>query len=91
MSALALKLAHEYNSICLQGAKRKLSCFYILCKNCELIKEVVETKETIDIEQEAIIISTYPIQQSVIDSTKECIESFKQTGRKIIFETIFHL
>jgi hypothetical protein len=53
-------------------------------KNCELIKEVVETKETIDIEQEAIIISTYPIQQSVIDSTKECIESFKQTGRKII-------
>lgn len=53
-------------------------------KNCELIKEIVETEETIDIEQEAVVISTYPLQQSVIDSTKECIESFKQTGRKII-------
>ena len=53
-------------------------------KNCELIKEIVETEETIDVEQEAVVISTYPLQQSVIDSTKECIESFKATNRKII-------
>jgi len=52
--------------------------------NCELIKEILETKEEINPEQEAIVISTYPVQQSIIDSTKECIESFKQTGRKII-------
>jgi hypothetical protein len=52
--------------------------------NCELIKEILETKEEINPEQETIIISTYPVQQSIIDSTKECIESFKQTGRKII-------
>jgi glycosyltransferase involved in cell wall biosynthesis len=52
--------------------------------NCELIKEILEKEEEINPEQEAIIISTYPVQQSIIDSTKECIESFKQTGRKII-------
>ena len=52
--------------------------------NCELIKGILETKEEINIEEEVIIISTYPVQQSIIDSTKECIESFKQTGRKII-------
>jgi len=53
-------------------------------KNCELIREIIEDNDKINIDQEAIIISTYPTQQSVIDSTKECIESFKQTGRKII-------
>ena len=52
--------------------------------NCNLIKKIIEDNNKINIEQEAIIISTYPIQQSVIDSTKECIESYKQTGRKII-------
>jgi glycosyltransferase involved in cell wall biosynthesis len=52
--------------------------------NCELIKEILETEEEIYPEQEAIVISTYPVQQSIIDSTKECIESFKKTGRKII-------
>ena len=52
--------------------------------NCELIKEILETEEEIYPEQEAIIISTYPVQQSIIDSTKECIESYKKTGRKII-------
>jgi hypothetical protein len=53
-------------------------------KNCELIKEIIEDNDKINIDQEVIIISTYPVQQSIIDSTKECIESFKQTGRKII-------
>ena len=53
-------------------------------KNCELIKEIVNDSDKINIDQEVIIISTYPTQQSVVDSTKECIESFKQTGRKII-------
>jgi len=53
-------------------------------KNCELIKEIINDDGKINIDQEVIIISTYPNQQSVIDSTKECIESFKQTGRKII-------
>ena len=52
--------------------------------NCRIIKETIENNNIINVNQEAIIISTYPIQQSVIDSTKECIESFKKTGRKII-------
>jgi hypothetical protein len=53
-------------------------------RNCELIKETVEDNNVINIDQEVIIVSTYPTQQSVIDTTKECIESFKKTGRKII-------
>jgi hypothetical protein len=53
-------------------------------QNCELITKIIEHKDKINTEQEAIIISTYPTQYSVIKSTKECIESFKQTGKKII-------
>jgi hypothetical protein len=52
--------------------------------NCELIKEIVDNNNRINIDQEVVIISTYPTQQSVINSTKECIESFKKTGRKVI-------
>jgi hypothetical protein len=52
--------------------------------NCELIKSIIEDDNNIDINQEVIIVSTYPTQQSVIDATKECIESFKKTGRKVI-------
>jgi hypothetical protein len=53
-------------------------------RNCELIKEIIEDNNSINVEQEVIIVSTYPTQQSVTNSTKECIESFKKTGRKII-------
>jgi len=38
----------------------------------------------IDVENEAFIISTYPITQAIIDTTKECIEAIKATGRKVI-------
>ena len=52
--------------------------------NCELIKDILETKEEINIEEEAIVISTYPLLNSIIETTKECILSVKKTGRKII-------
>jgi hypothetical protein len=52
--------------------------------NCELIKEIIDDNNVINIDQEVVIISTYPTQQSVINSTKECIDSFKKTGRKVI-------
>jgi glycosyltransferase involved in cell wall biosynthesis len=55
--------------------------------NCEIIKDILETDNKININEEAIIISTYPVQQSIIDSTKECIEALKKTGRKIILSS----
>ena len=39
---------------------------------------------TINVENEAFIISTYPITQAIINTTKECIEAIKSTGRKVI-------
>jgi glycosyltransferase involved in cell wall biosynthesis len=39
---------------------------------------------TINVENEAFIISTYPITQAIINTTKECIEAIKATGRKVI-------
>lgn len=38
----------------------------------------------IDPEEEAFIISTYPVTKAIIDTTKECIEAVKKTGRKVI-------
>jgi glycosyltransferase involved in cell wall biosynthesis len=43
----------------------------------------IEEKQ-IDISKEAFIISTYPLTDSVIQTTKECIRAVKQTGRKVI-------
>ena len=34
--------------------------------------------------KEAFIISTYPVTQAIIDTTKQCIEAVKATGRKVI-------
>jgi glycosyltransferase involved in cell wall biosynthesis len=53
-------------------------------KNCTLIKNTLENKETINPEEEVFVVSTYPNLQSVTDTTLECINSLKQTGRKII-------
>jgi len=57
-------------------------------KNAELIKStlgLVESKNIVnDIKDEAFIISTYPITKAIIDTTKECIQAVKATGRKVI-------
>ena len=52
--------------------------------NCQLITNKLEKEITLNIEEEAFVISTYPNTQSVIDTTKKCILSIKKTGRKII-------
>jgi len=54
-------------------------------KNCNIILENLELQQrSINPEEEAIIISTYPVTDSVISTTKECIQKAKQTGRKVI-------
>ncbi len=41
-------------------------------------------KNPIDLSKEVFVISTYPNTQAVINTTKECIEAVKNTGRKVI-------
>ena len=52
-------------------------------KNCEIIASKLDVKINKP-EEEAIIISTYPVTDSITNTTKECIVKAKQTGRKII-------
>ena len=59
--------------------------------NVEIIKSVLGLSDfqyskplNINPEEEAFIISTYPTTKAVIDTTKECIEAVKATGRKVI-------
>jgi len=52
-------------------------------KNCEIIASKLDVKINKP-EKEAIIISTYPVTDSITNTTKECIIKAKQTGRKII-------
>jgi len=52
--------------------------------NCQTIVDKLEGNEIINPEEEAFVISTYPVIQSIADTTKECILSLKSTGRKII-------
>ena len=52
-------------------------------KNCEIIASKLGVKINKP-EKEAIIISTYPVTDSITNTTKECIIKAKQTGRKII-------
>jgi hypothetical protein len=51
--------------------------------NLTLIKSTLEYKKDVT-EEEAIVVSTYPILNSIVETTKECIESLKKTGRKVI-------
>ena len=51
--------------------------------NLTLIKSTLEYNKDVTGE-EAIVISTYPILNSIIETTKECILSLKETGRKLI-------
>ena len=51
--------------------------------NTELIKSTLENKKDVTGE-EAIVISTYPILNSIIETTKECILSLKETGRTLV-------
>jgi hypothetical protein len=52
--------------------------------NLSLIESTLHYSNSLKIEEEAIVISTYPLLNSIVKTTKECIESLKQTGRKII-------
>ena len=53
-------------------------------KNCKRIAQVLENKIIINPEKEAFVISTYPNSDSVIETTKKCIEAAKSSGRKVI-------
>ncbi len=53
-------------------------------KNCNVIDSVLQQKSVINISEEAIVISTYPVLSSIVETTKECILALKETGRKII-------
>ena len=60
-------------------------------KNAEIIQSILglsnfqyEKPLNVNPEEEAFIISTYPITKAVIDTTKECIKAIKATGRKVI-------
>lgn len=48
--------------------------------NVEYIKLALKPK----IEKEAVVISTYPMLESISDITKECIKHIQSTGRKVI-------
>jgi glycosyltransferase involved in cell wall biosynthesis len=52
--------------------------------NLNLIESSLNSDDYINIEEEAFILSTYPILNSITKTTIECIEALKQTGRKII-------
>jgi len=53
-------------------------------ENKNLILEALGEETTITPENEVFVISTYPNSESVINTTKKCIESVKSTGRKVI-------
>jgi hypothetical protein len=52
--------------------------------NLNLIESSLNSNDYINIEEEAFILSTYPVLNSITKTTIECIEALKQTGRKII-------
>jgi hypothetical protein len=52
--------------------------------NLSLIESTLHYSNLSNVEEEAIVVSTYPLLNSIVKTTKECIESLKQTGRKII-------
>jgi glycosyltransferase involved in cell wall biosynthesis len=52
--------------------------------NLSLIESSLNSSNYINVEEEAFVISTYPILNAVTKTTIECIEALKQTGRKII-------
>jgi glycosyltransferase involved in cell wall biosynthesis len=52
--------------------------------NLNLIESNLTPSASINVEEEAFILSTYPILNSVTETTIECIKALKQTGKKII-------
>jgi hypothetical protein len=56
-------------------------------RNCELITSKLEDTPSINLDEEAFVVSTYPNQYSIEETTIECIKSLKQSGRKIILTT----
>lgn len=52
--------------------------------NLNLIELSLTPSASINVEEEAFILSTYPILNSITETTIECIKALKQAGRKII-------
>jgi hypothetical protein len=52
--------------------------------NLNLIESSLNSNDYINVEEEAFILSTYPVLNSITKTTIECIEALKQKGRKII-------
>lgn len=54
-------------------------------ENIKLIKSSLEgSNEIIDPSEEAYVVCTYPVSDAIVQTTKECINSLKRDGRKII-------
>ena len=50
----------------------------------KISKKLGVEEKHIEVNKEVFVISTYPITDSVIQTTKECIRTVKATGRKVI-------
>jgi len=56
-------------------------------QNCELVISKLEDTVSTNLDEEAFVVSTYPNQHFIEETTIECIKSLKQSGRKIILTT----
>lgn len=57
---------------------------YLDFNNLDNNVEYIKSQLTPKIEKEAVVISTYPMLESISKTTKECIEHIKSSGRKVI-------
>jgi len=53
-------------------------------KNCELIKDTLFPTFVDKSQEEVFVISTYPITDSIINTTLDCVKSIKERGFKVI-------
>lgn len=57
---------------------------YLDFNNLDNNVEHIKSQLTPKIKKEAVVISTYPMLESISKTTKECIEHIKSSGRKVI-------
>ena len=58
--------------------------FDSLEENKKLIQQHFQESDYIDPSKEAYVVATYPVTDAIIQTTKDCINSLKRDGRKII-------
>lgn len=56
-------------------------------RNKELIEQHLKGIDHIDPSKEAYVVATYPVTDAIIQTTKDCINSLKRDGRKIIISS----